>query len=820
MIDIDNIVLFASYICVADGLVDDKQVRLIENFFEENNISAETKENVKKILSDSDDKIDFDQILLALKNAGKDTLRQSLIIGLNIAYTDGFFDPAEESLFQKFIDDTEYDKQDYLNIKESIIKKLSSYKAEQDIYEENILDNVVKNFLFTIKKISSGKMKQNIESAYNKFLLKGKEYAEAIEETSQIARNDLSITTDIINKMDTSYKELLDEINKIMNDNKKYENSKDETEKQFYNLLKNFQEELKDIVINRLEHNKRTIKRKERASNFYTISFIGKTKAGKSTLHSVITGNGNEYIGAGQQRTTRYNRMYEWERIRLIDTPGIGAPGGKTDEQIAKSVIDESDLICYVLKNDSIQESEFKFLKTIKEHNKPVVILLNVKENIENQSRLKIYLKDPEKWYKRKDEKALDGHINRIKRYANEHYNNGYFKIFPVQLLAARMANEEQNEKNSSILYKSSHIEDFLNSLRVQIIDEGKIKRTQTMIDGSIHTLNESLKKLKEYEEILEKLKNKLSENKKNIVTKIEKAFKNKDGYYTKLENALRTRFSYLKEKDAWVFANQNYNTDKEEIADKWDSYFKQIKFNDKIKSEVENVTKEYSEEIKKILKDFEEDLNLFSKFKLQNMKFETKNTFNFKTLSSLFSGAASVAGTIILTISMTNPVGLIITGIGFVGFLVTNKFKSKQKRIEKAKEKLYTSIYESIEENENKLIKNTLDKFKKKHNENKQSISENIDKLSNSVNLTISQIKPLIKRLENNIQYLNKIYAGRIINYIEDKNETEIDFNKIENIEVKRDYGKEFHIKTTNNIKDKDEEKISNILQEKILLS
>ena len=85
---------------------------------------------------------------------------------------------------------------------------------------------------------------------------------------------------------------------------------------------------------------------------------MGRTKAGKSTLHSVILGGINkEFIGVGKERTTRFNRIYKWNGIRIIDTSGIGAPCGKTDTEIAKSVVDESDLICYVVTSDSIQES-------------------------------------------------------------------------------------------------------------------------------------------------------------------------------------------------------------------------------------------------------------------------------------------------------------------------------------------------------------------------------------------------------------------------------------------------------------------------------
>ena len=55
------------------------------------------------------------------------------------------------------------------------------------------------------------------------------------------------------------------------------------------------------------------------------------------------------------QRTTRYNRIYEWKNIRIIDTPGIEAPGGESDEAIAESVMDESDVICCVATDDSIR---------------------------------------------------------------------------------------------------------------------------------------------------------------------------------------------------------------------------------------------------------------------------------------------------------------------------------------------------------------------------------------------------------------------------------------------------------------------------------
>lgn len=95
-----------------------------------------------------------------------------------------------------------------------------------------------------------------------------------------------------------------------------------------------------------------------------------------------MTQQDDDDIGIGKLRTTRYNRSWYWDRLRIVDTPGIGAPGGEVDTEIAKSIIDEADMICYIVTNDSIQETEFDFFETIKDRNKPLYIILNYKSNL------------------------------------------------------------------------------------------------------------------------------------------------------------------------------------------------------------------------------------------------------------------------------------------------------------------------------------------------------------------------------------------------------------------------------------------------------
>jgi GTPase Era involved in 16S rRNA processing len=89
-----------------------------------------------------------------------------------------------------------------------------------------------------------------------------------------------------------------------------------------------------------------------------------------------------------------------------VDTPGIAA----ADEAEALKAVDGADLICYVVTSDSIQESEFAFLKKLKDKTKPLLILLNVQKDLTSSTRRKLFLKNPDKLM---SGEAIEGHSRR-----------------------------------------------------------------------------------------------------------------------------------------------------------------------------------------------------------------------------------------------------------------------------------------------------------------------------------------------------------------------------------------------------------------------
>lgn len=826
--NIDYSLLFLAYISTADECIYDKSLVLINEYIIQNNISEESKIEMHKILGDTEDKISLESVLSNISDYDIEKIKEILYIGLKIILFDGYLSKSEEAIINNLLSKNNISEGEYNIIKKNVENDIK--KEEEFLIKENelgMVDNIRKTVLSFLKNIPIKDIRDKLEKRYNSFLLNGPEYSEAINKTSEIAKVDLEeakkiliSSKDSLLKLDKKLENTLENLIKKMS---KESNSKedkeelldDENKKEFENGLIELKNDISKIIHKNIKELEEALEKKERALKYYTISFIGKTKAGKSTLHSIITGTGNEFIGVGKQRTTRFNRIYEWKNIRIIDTPGIGAPGGKNDEEIAKSIIDESDLICYVLKNDSVQETEFNFLKLIKDRNKPIVILLNVKENIENEARLKIFLKEPEKWYKRKDEKSLQGHINRIREYAKKHYSNEYFEIYPIQMLAAKMSNEEKYSDKKNILYKSSHIQDFLDNIRMQIIDEGIIKRSQTMIDGSVYIINYIYNILTNNNEKLNSMNNSFKKNKNNLMKKIEKSYQeNKDT----LEKYLKAAFKDLKDNKALEFANDNWDVKSGDVSYRWEQYLKDIRFNEEIKLKFENCIIRYREALEESLKELMEDIELFSKIGMSDINFNISDTFNTKRLMGIIGSVIGGAGGIVLfLLGVTNPVGWVLAGVGLVVGFLSNLFKSKEQKIKEATDKLYYSIKNSIEENEEKHIENILSNFTNNHKSIKERIEKSINVLCDYLENISKDLSDINKELKKELDYLNSIYAYRILNYINGDNIIEIDKKEIHNIKAERDYGKSIVIKSKYNINKNLEKKITKIIQEEV---
>ena len=391
---------FAAYVCVLDETIYDecyfKILALIKKEWGEDDVVVTGE--LLKILGDSEEKISFENIIKTLKNATEEDKDLAIALGLDVAFADDYWAEEEDKFFRKVCKELDYPENRFLELF-SKIKIAADQEVEEDV---EVLRRLYGRTFYRLMAIIAPKgLKEQFKQRYVNCVLSGRDYSDAIKEMRQISNEDIVYAKNALNHITETMTDFLSTLN--TSERRVAATAEQLKNKQNYQDISKCLKDIKQQVTNFIKETKQqvssSLKQKEIAAKYYTISFMGRTKAGKSTLHSVLLGGINkEFIGAGKLRTTRFNRIYKWNGIRIIDTPGIGGPDGKSDVEIAKSVIEESDLICYVVTSDGVQETEFKFLKELKKQNKPIIILLNQKENLDNDTHKKRFLENPLKW--------------------------------------------------------------------------------------------------------------------------------------------------------------------------------------------------------------------------------------------------------------------------------------------------------------------------------------------------------------------------------------------------------------------------------------
>lgn len=239
------------------------------------------------------------------------------------------------------------------------------------------------------------------------------------------------------------------------------------------------------------------------------------------------------------------------------------------------------------------------------------------------------------------------------------------------------------------------------------------------------------------------------------------------------------------------------------------------IDFRDRIERE----SSAYKNEVENIIQEFSE--NLTFAFENLEIKYDIKGTFDTKKFITIIGSLTGLAGSILLfALGASNPVGWIVFGVGAVVGLIANFFKSKDKKIKEAQDKLYESIKNAFNESRYSNIEKIISDFKNAISNTELNIYKLFSSLISELELLISNLKPLMKECSHYELLLNRLYAIRILNFAKQyKDEFSInDEHLLSQIKVEHDFAKQIKIKT-NIIKHLDTERLKNVLQEDIIL-
>jgi GTP-binding protein EngB required for normal cell division/uncharacterized tellurite resistance protein B-like protein len=812
--------LLVTHMVCADQQIHSEESKALRELATQIGASQRTLAEMEKILAQEENQLSVEDLARKV-SPGEQSEAMSQILA--IAYVDGFCSALERQMAEQvariwnwpagevqrqLVEAGAFTDTRFLgehNQQQKVSFGARFLKGADSLLSRALVDNVA--------KLTGSE--QKVEQIRREILLTGPEYDEAIRQCAVIADEDYKFAELALKSTLSALNNLEKNIQVAIEDIKHKTGGKGQatTAKEVAKQLEDTRNSLSAEIIKEIESVRESLRSKERALNHFSITFMGRTKAGKSTLHAIVTDHGWDAIGVGKQRTTRLNRVYEWKNIRIIDTPGIGAPGGKSDEEIAKSIIDESDVICYVVTNDSIQESEFAFLRLLKEKAKPLIILLNIKKNLSDPRRLEHFLQNPDKEFVMEGQSGIGGHIQRIRRYAKQHYANDYFDIIPVMLLAAQLSREPKHEEKKKELFKASRMQDFLDSIRLSLVNHGAIRRSQTLLGSTVGAIDHPNKWVNQQALVYEKLTETLKNKREGIQKNIRKAAKDaKDSLLQQIDSIFQDTINAIPS-----FAEDHWNSKEIAIKVAWEQKLKALRFEERLKIAYQEASKNFNKEVQEALEEIGNELQLISQLGSSDFSFTEQDSNNFRGFVRIGSSLLLIASAIITFFAP--PIGLAIGIVSGVVSGIVGMFKSQDEKRREA----VINISTSLESQLNTHRQSTLQQAKGDFGKYSDSVTTNIniyfEELIAGLEAIASELEKAKNKLSDRANYLNRAYAKRIIDWCVEENETLTDERINETIaKVQRDFGRNMKIVTKSKVQRlKSLEDIKHILQEDI---
>jgi hypothetical protein len=792
--NLDYCFLLVTHMVCADQQIHNKELKYLNVLEEKTKIGQRTKEEKEKIFTQDENLMSVDVIAQRILSKHRCWVMREILL---MAYIDGFYSSSEHKIVEQ-------------------VGQIWGWSVEK----MQIIQHLGQIWSLSHEKIHKF-IKYNSNSRDS--LWDSPEYKAAIDRCTKIAKQDFKFTSSALQTSEIILENLKARIEQSLEtiQNQTSENAKAETAKEVIKLLKETKQSLDLEIIKKIQKIGESLNAKQRTLNYFSIAFIGKTKVGKSTLHAIMTGEGWDSIGVGKQRTTRLNRVYEWENIRIIDTPGIGAPGGKTDEEIAQSVINEADVICFVVTNDSIQETEFKFLHLLKESAKPLIVLLNVHKNFRDSRRgsyeLDKFINNPDKLFALDGASGLGGHIERIRRYAQQHYGNDYFDIVPVMLLAAQLSSEAEYQDSQEQLFQASQIQKFLNEIRQSIVNYGEIRRSQTLLGCTAVELEKPYQWVKSQAEIYKNSTEQLQKKHQSIRKEIGQAANDAQN---SLKNEIESIF-----KDALnaipSFAESHWNSSETTMQSAWQQKLKNIHFEERLNTAYKEIVNNFAKEVQESLEEIGRELQLSTKFNNLSFSFDEQDKSDERNFFRIGGGILGLAGVVMGFIPPLAAIGFIVGIVGGITGFISNFFKSKQEKRREAVINISNLLESQIKE----AHKNTLSKVLEQLNETCDEVKVNInyyfkeligglDEIAQNLNSAQSEL------FDQSVDSLNRAYAKRLFDWCNNKYEP-LTQDCIDAVisQVTIDSEKTIHIDTKANIELKrDVEEIQKIIQQNIV--
>jgi ribosome biogenesis GTPase A len=577
-----------------------------------------------------------------------------------------------------------------------------------------------------------------------------KSYLESLNTCKHIAQEEYKSVQTYFDQCDKTIEILKAELNSVIKQGSQTLSKDKMVDDGLSNMLFDLEKDYSKL----LEKRNSNLAKQKRSLDYFNVMLFGRTMAGKSTIREAITCGSGDTIGKGAQRTTRDIRKYEWNNLRIIDTPGFGAYNGEEDTLIAHEVLEQSDVVLLMLNSDSIQESTFSELEYVQKLNKPLIFVMNMKKGLENEGIRRRALKNPEKYiYKEGD---IQDHTERLQNLAERAgMRPNMIRIIRIHAQAAFLATKLHGEESTQ-LHELSHIDELLGALQDEVETNGPVRRIQTFLDSSLYHIDQQ-------ESLISDQKIRIS----SLLEQYKSSFKKIDQWKNKtLRDAPRLLFQEVDEafKPLLIsvadFVDDHIESDNASSA--WEKHFKGFNIGKKIEKSTQSLAEQINEELNEFHHEMNEGLDISNSFDLKHNG-NRFSEFDYKRINGWGSALASVVSSIAF-FNAWNPIGWVAAGIG-VAFAIFSFFSdNRTKKINEAKAKQRLSLTSDIGKNKDQIKKNLGSWFENEiHRAVILPIENNLMQLCVSLSFFVSELKSA----ENQLTLLEHDINSRLLNRV-----------------------------------------------------
>lgn len=216
------------------------------------------------------------------------------------------------------------------------------------------------------------------------------------------------------------------------------------------------------------------------------IVLVGQYSAGKSTIIKLLTG-ADVKIGAGI--TTDEVKVYDWNDIDIVDTPGIQTGIREDHDAKTEKAIHEADLLMFVVTNEMFNPTIANYFRKLAYKMgkaKEIILIINKMGRIGNSQN---------------ERELLKADIREMLEQPYEGYKILSIDEFRPCFIDAESYNDSLEEKDKDYkadLYELSNYEGFIEALNDFATDKGLIGKLKAPLHQIDDALDSAIRKLQE----------------------------------------------------------------------------------------------------------------------------------------------------------------------------------------------------------------------------------------------------------------------------------------------------------------------------------